>query len=144
MNAPERTMNINSVPLPANSGHVLLIDSTRRLIQSTISAAAAQAPGTYRSAWKGGRVTGTISPTAQNLTITFEELTAPTGTTNAAFSTDASGPSSGTATIVAGTVYQFSWLPATSDWRVRLTAGATAPSAIDVSVVVTWDRTSGV
>lgn len=138
-------MNINSVPLPANSGHVLLIDSTRRLIQSTISAAAAQAPGTYRSAWKGARITGSIKPTAQTITVTFELLTTPSGTTSAAFETDTNVTNTvgGVATVAAGSTFTFSWLPVTGDWRIRITAGATAPSSIDVSCVVTWGRTSG-
>lgn len=138
-------MNINSVPLPANSGHVLLIDSTRRLIQSTISAASAQAPGTYRSAWKGARITGSITPTGQTITVTFELLIAPSGTTSAAFATDTnvSNTVAGVATVVSGATFTFSWLPTTGDFRIRITAGATAPSAIDVDCVATWGRTSG-
>lgn len=138
-----QALAITSVPLPANSGTVILIDSTRRLLESTASAASAQAPGSYRCAWTGARLTGSVTPTGQTITITYEIMHNSAGTTSSAFSTDTNAPGGGTQTVATTVTQPFSWLPATNDFRIRITAGATAPTALAATCELIWDRTSG-
>jgi hypothetical protein len=133
----------NGTPLPANLGHTYAFDSTLYNNGGWVATAASAAPGKDRGFLGGYRMTGTILPITQGLTLFFEILTNPGGTTSAAWEQDTSGPDGGTKVVAAATTYQWSWLPAAADYRVRAVAGAAAPSAIQSSVVVVKDRTSG-
>lgn len=138
------TVTITTIPLPGNSQHVLLADSTRRLIESRAAAASAQAPGSYRNAWKGKRITGSVKPTDQGVTLILELLTDHDGTTASAFEADtASMGGSSSISVAAGATQLINWLPMTPDWRIRIVAGATAPTTLDATAVITPARTSG-
>lgn len=133
----------NSVPLPANSGHSYLLDTTCWNDRPWVIGAASGVPGKSRGQLAGKRVTGTITPTGQTITVTFELLTNPSGTTSAAWEADANIGTSGAFTVASTVTQPFSWLPPTTDYRIRVTAGATAPTAIKSTCVVVTARTSG-
>lgn len=137
-------VKITTVPMPANAQHVLLFDSTRRLIQPGTSAASAHAPGTFRSHWTGRRWDIMVNPTTDNVTVILELMIDPTGTTSSAFATDTTADSAGSITVTAGTPRLISWLPRTNDYRCRILAGATAPSALAASAFGVMDRSPGV
>jgi hypothetical protein len=134
----------NTIVLPGNSQKTPLVDST------TWNAGGPWAPTTTlpapdksRGQLAGVRVTGTITPVTQGVTLTFELLTNPSGTTSAAFEADVnvSGTGgTGSVSIAAGATQPFDWLPLTPDWRVYVTAGGTAPSALRSTCNIVWDR----
>lgn len=137
----------NQTALPGNSQITPVIDTTYwNDSPPWAPAAAAAPPGKSRGQLAGGRITGTITPVAQNATVTFLLLTDPSGTTAAAFEADVnvSGTGgTGSAVITAGSTFTYSWLPTSPDWRVIVTAGATGPTALRTTVNIIWDRTSG-
>lgn len=146
---PPITMN-NTAVIPANSQITPLIDTTYwNDTGPWASAASAAAPGKSRGQLAGMRVTLTYLCVTDNSTVTFQIMTNPSGTTNAAFEADANLDGNGGAmvngvlTAVAGTTYPVSWLPVTPDWRIIITAGATAPSAIRTTMIITPRRTAG-
>lgn len=137
----------DQMPLPANSQTVPLIDSTYwNYLPPWTSIATVPGPGKSRGQLAGRRVTGTISPTVQNVTLRFLILTNPVGTTNAAWEldTNVSGTSStGSVVVSAGATQPFSWLPATPDFKIEVLAGATAPTALHSTLVISPMRTAG-
>lgn len=137
----------NQTALPGNSQIVPIIDTTYWQAGGTWGpAASAAAPGLSRGQLAGARITGSVTPTGQNVTITFQILSNPAGTTSAAFEADVnvSGTSgTGSATITAASTFTYSWLPVTPDWRIIITAGATGPTTLRTTADIVWDRTSG-
>lgn len=133
----------NSAPVPANSGHSYVYDSTKWNDIPWVAGTASAAPGKSRGQLKGRRVTGTVTPVTQDITLVFEILTNPDGTTSAAWEQDVNGPGGGSVAVTAGTTQPYSWLPFTGDHRIRIAAGATAPSAIRTETVMSPHRTSG-
>lgn len=137
----------NTTALPGNSQIVPVIDTTYwNNTAPWAAAASAAAPGKSRGALGGYRVTGSVACTGQNVTLTFQILTNPSGTTNAAFEADTnvSGTGgTGAVTVVAGTTQPFSWLPTTPDWRIIITAGATGPTTLRTAVNIVHGRTAG-
>jgi hypothetical protein len=141
----DRTLIMNSTaPLPANAGNTYVIDSTRMGSGGWVAAASATAPGTTREMLAGYRVQGSILPTGQAVTVYLELLTKPTGTTSGAFEADATADSAGVITVASNTTKIINWLPITADWRIRVLAGATAPTALDTSFVLSGDHSAGV
>jgi hypothetical protein len=135
----------NQAPIPANSQIVPLLDSTCwNDAPPWVSTATTPGPGRSRAQFTGCRVQGTVTPTAQAMTITFEGLLNPSGTTNAAFGTDTNAPDAGVKVVAAGATYVFDYLPRFPDFRITMTAGATAPTALSTTLVLVWDRASGV
>lgn len=131
-------------PLPANSGYTYVLDSTSRCITPLVASAARKVPGVYRHQWSGGRVRATILVATQNATANLLILTNSAGTTNAAWEVDATADSSGAVPLVAGTTKTIDWLPRAPDFAVEILAGATAPSAITVTVTIEWDPSPSV
>lgn len=138
------TLGTNATPLPGNSQHTYVVDSTRFNDGGWTAAAAASAPGKNRGVLGGSRCAGTILPVGQAVTAVFEVLTDYDGTTSAAFEQDTNGPGGGSIAIAAGTTQPYSWLPPAVDWRIRVLAGATAPTALRTSTQIVWDRSAGV
>lgn len=123
---------------PANNGSTYPLDSTCGTIQTP-----AAAPGTFRGRWAGGRVTGSYKNGNQAVTLTFECLTGVAGT-SADWETDATADAGGVYTIAASTTKAINWLPPSADYRVKITAGATAPNSATSRLELVWDRSSGV
>lgn len=137
-------MTIGKPALPGNSQITYLFDSTRILAEAMTPAASASGPGTYRRMWAGARWFGFICPTGQTITVAFELLWDPDGTTSAAWATDTNGPLGGSFTVATTIVQPWNWLPGAADYRVKVTAGATAPTDIDAQSTMVMDRSSGV
>lgn len=137
----------NQMPVPTLNQTVPLIDSTYwNDAPPWTSIATTPGPGKSRGQLAGRRITGSVNPTVQGITLRFLILTNPTGTTNAAFEldTNVSGTSStGSVAVAAGATQPFSWLPSTPDWRIEVLAGGTAPTALRSTVVITPARTAG-
>lgn len=137
----------NPAALPGNSQIVPLIDTTYwRDTGNWPAAASAAAPGKSRGQLGGYRITGTVKPTGQSVTVTFQILTNPTGTTSAAFEADVnvSGTGgTGSVVVASGSTQPFSWLPPTPDWRIIITAGATGPTTLSTTAEIVKARTSG-
>lgn len=133
----------NQTPLPGNSQHTYAYDSTLWNDGPVAAAAAATAPGKSRGQLSGRRITGVITPTGQTVTVVFEILVNPAGTTSGAWATDANGPGGGSVAVVTTQNYAFSWLPVAPDHRIRILAGATAPTTLWSALVLTPERTSG-
>ena len=134
----------NPVALPGNSQKAPLIDTTYWNDTGPWAAASSTpAPGKSRGQLAGRRFTGSVSPTSQAITLTFEILTKPAGTTNAAFEADttvAGTGGTGSMTVAAGATQTFDFRPATPDSRIYVTAGGTAPSALSSTLVIVTDR----
>lgn len=134
----------NTIVLPGNSQKTPLIDSTTWNADGPWAPTATlPAPGKSRGQLAGVRVTGTITPVTDAVTLTFELLTNPSGTTNAAFEADvnvAGTGGTGSITVAAGATQPFSFLPSTPDWRIYVLAGATAPTALRSTCNIVWDR----
>ncbi len=130
--------------LPANSGYTYMLDSTKNGVDANVISAARVVPGRYRNMWAGGRVRGTILVATQNVTLNLLLLTAPLVLTNAAWEVDATADSAGAIVITAGTTKVFDWLPRTPDFALEILAGATAPSAITVTLRIDWDPSPAV
>lgn len=137
----------NTIVLPGNSQKTPLIDSTYwNYAPHWAPATNIPAPGFSRGALGGRRITGTVLPTVQNVTLSFYLLTNPSGTTNAAWELDinVSGTSgTGSVTVTAGSTQPFSWLPPTPDFLIVVAAGATAPTALRSTLEMVTGRTSG-
>lgn len=136
-------MTFGKPPLPGNSQHTYICDSTKGLSETISAGASAAAPGTLRRMWQGARLFGTVTPTGQAVTVYFEVLKDPDGTTSSAWTQDTNGPDGGSRSVAAGTSWPWNWLPPAADWRIRVEAGATAPSDIDSDATMVFDRTSG-
>lgn len=132
-----------SPTLPTANQHVVIFDTTRGC-ETIANAASAQAPGDHRRVFAGYRVKGAVACTTQNVTLKLELMTNPAGTTAAtAFEEDTTATSSGSVTITAGTTSLIDWLPRTGDYRVRVVAGATAPDALTITLMLVKDTGSG-
>lgn len=105
------------------------LDSTKRMIVAPTASAAAQAPGSYRHAYAGGRVRMTIKAD-QTMTATLQLYTDPTSSAAAGFETDTTAQSSGVVTVTGGTTQIIDWAPRTNDYRVQLQAGGTPPTSL--------------
>ncbi len=138
------TLGTNATPLPGNSQHTYVVDSTRFNDGGWTAGAAAAAPGKNRGVLGGSRIAGTILPTGQAVTVIYELLTDYDGTTAAAFEQDTNGPGGGSQVVAAGTTQPFSWLPHAVDYRIRILAGATAPTTLKTTCQIVWDRSAGV
>lgn len=137
----------NTTALPGNSQIVPVIDTTYwDNAPPWAAAASAAAPGKSRGALGGKRVTGSITPGGQAVTLTFQIMSNPGGTTSAAFEADTnvSGTGgTGAVSVASNATQPFSWLPATADWRIIVTAGGTGPTTLRSSVVIVDARTAG-
>lgn len=122
---------------PANSGDVYPLDTTCRTI-----ATPAAAPGPYRKQWPNGRVFATIKNGNQAVTVTLELLTGNAGT-SADWETDTTATSGGVIALVASTTQVISWFPASSDYRIKVTAGGTAPDSLVCDIKVVFDAEAG-
>lgn len=125
--------------LPGNSGYVIPFDSTRGPHGMTYSAIAAGgsflAPGGMRGKYRAALIRYTVKCTTQNVTVDEQILTGVAGT-SADWETQ--NGASGTYTVTAGTTADSEFKPLSSDWRLLITAGATAPSALVVTGVVVY------
>jgi len=135
----------NTIVLPTASQKTPLVDTTYVNGAAGLWAPTATlpGPGTSRAQYAGCRITGTITPTVQDVTLTFEILTNPTGTTSAAYEADttvAGTGGTGAVTVTAGTTQPFDFRPTTPDWRIYVTAGGTAPTALRSTAVIVKDR----
>src|SRR3954464_2904374 len=103
----------NTIVLPGNNQYTPLVDTTYvNWAAPWAPAAAIPAPGKSRGQYAQGRISGTILPTVQDVTLSFYILTNPSATTNAGWELDTtvSGTSStGSVTVTAGTTKKFSW-----------------------------------
>lgn len=144
---PDTITISNQMPIPANSQSVPLIDTTYwNDGPQWTSTATTPGPGKSRGQMGGKRITGTITPGGQAVTLRFLLCTNPSGTTNAAFEldTNVSGTSStGSVSVSSNATQPFSWVPTTPDWRIEVLAGGTAPTTLRSTVVITPMRTSG-
>lgn len=142
MNAPSRALNVKTTTVPANNESIVVLDSTRRLFSGTqasiASGSAYLAPGNYRNAWAGAIVRYTVKATTQNVTATEQLLTGAAGT-----SADWETGAAGSHTVTAGTTYNGEWKPQGADWRLKIDAGATGPSAIVVNASVVFGEDFG-
>lgn len=131
-------LNVTCTTLPGNSETVVVLDSTRGLMGSQASVHATTGstltPGSYRNKWAKAIVRVTVKAATQNVTALFDELTGVAGT-----SSDWETTAAGSNTVTAGTTAEYEFTPKTADWRFRILAGATAPSALVVRVSVVWD-----
>lgn len=130
-------LRLTYTTVPANNGTVYPLDSTCGTTQTP-----AAAPGTHRGRWSGGRVAGTIKNGNQAVTVTLEALTGVAGT-SADWETDTTADQAGSFTLAASTTKVINWLPPTPDFRVKVTAGGTAPNSLTNHLMIVWDRTSG-
>lgn len=130
--------------IPANSGFTMLLDSSRRCIQAPTAAAARLAPGSYRSAWSGGRVRGTIKNGNQAITINLLLMTDTSLTTSSAWEVDTTAESLGAITVAASATKVIDWLPRTADWAVEAQMGGTATSSLVTIFEVTFDPSPSV
>lgn len=124
---------INSTVVPANSAFSVIADSTRGLMNSQASVATGGAgliPGARRSLWARKAITYSALVTVQNATLLLEVMT---GQAGAATDWETQG-AGGTVTLTAGTTAVGEFKPLTAEWRVRLQAGATAPTAVTINL----------
>lgn len=137
----------NQMPIPTLSQTVPLIDTTYwNDAPQWTSTATTPGPGKSRGQLGGRRVTGTITPGGQAVTLRFLILSNPSATTNAAFEldTNVSGTSStGSVSVSSNATQPFSWVPPTPDWRIEVLAGGTAPTTLRSTLVITEMRTAG-
>lgn len=140
-----RILTITGQPtVPAANGETMLVDSTRRLLEAPGTSSSRLAPGSYRHAWAGGRVRGTIKNGDQAITINLLLLSNPTATTNSAWEVDATAESSGAIALTSNTTKVIDWLPRTSDWAIEAAMGATATSSLVTNFTVTFDPSPSV
>lgn len=128
--------------LPNNSENVIPIDTTRLANVSTASVAAGSAflaPGPDRNMWNRAIVELTVKATTQNVTLLLEILTGSAGTSA---DWEAQG-AAGTQTVTAGTTLPVEFKPLAPDWRIRVLAGGTAPSALVIYGTVDWQSDYG-
>ena len=120
----------------AINGISYLVDSTR----GTATAPHATELGPYRGRFQGGRLEGWVKTGDQAVTIAFEIYI------DGGWATCTSAPNSGSYAIPASTDdYEFRWAPPLgSEFRCKLTNGATGPSDLDVGIGWNPQRTSGV
>lgn len=137
----------NQMPVPSNSQTVPLIDTTYwNDTGPWSSTATTPGPGKSRGQLAGMRVTGSVTPGGQSITLRFLILSNPSGTSNTAFEldTNVSGTGgTGSVTVASNATQPFSWLPSTPDWRIEVLAGGTAPTTLRSTLVITPKRTSG-
>lgn len=120
--------------VPGNSQYTMLVDSTRRFIEMPTAAAARLVPGSYRNAWAGKRVRGTITPITQGITVSLLMCVDPDVTTNAFWGVDTTADGSGVYVIAAGVTKVIDWAPRSANFAVEALAGATGPADIDISL----------
>ena len=73
-----------------------------------------------------------MKPTGQAVTVYLEVLTDPDGVLAASFEQDTTHASGGSFTVASGVAQSFDWTPrGYRDCRVRIVAGATAPTDLD-------------
>lgn len=139
-----QTLSYTISTVPADSQYLVVWDTTWGL-SLPASAAAAPAPGTYRKRWaKFRRLLITIKNGNQAVTVVFQKMSDSTLATSSAFETDASGPSSGSATLNSSTTTTYNWLLPTPDSRVYVLAGANNPDAMITTVIAHTDASAGV
>lgn len=139
------TQPITQIPVvPGNSQYTNIVDSTRRFIETPTAAAARLVPGSYRNAWAGKRVRGTITPIGQAITVSLLIAVDNDVTTNAFWGVDTTAEGSGSFSIAAGTTKIIDWLPRSSDFAVEALAGATAPTDIDIDLYLDNNPTPSV
>jgi hypothetical protein len=132
-------MHIRWTIPPGNSQIVQPFCSTYRIDQSVshgafAAAAAAEAPGDIRGKWSGWTMRGLVNCTVQDVTVGLYIKTGNVGT-SADWEIDA-GPPSGTFTVTAATARPFTWRPGGSEFRMRVTAGATAPTTLYIDITL--------
>lgn len=145
MRSPVRALSItNNGNKPGNSQSIIVIDSTYGLSsgsQATMDATtgAYLTPGRFRNRWDGAIVSVTVKATTNDVTGLDQILTGVAGT-SADWETQGTA---GTHTVTAGTTAVWEFKPLAADWRVRIDAGATGPSALVVRVRVVWGEDYG-
>jgi hypothetical protein len=135
-------LSIDCTAVPANSAFVVVLDSTRGLMNPQTSVATGGAglvPGLYRSRWAGASVRYTALCTTQNMTVLEQIKTGMAGTV-ADWETQGAA---GSQTVTAGTTLTREWKPLGHDFRLVVQAGATAPATSVLQVTVTWGEDVG-
>lgn len=136
MSNPLKPMEIRWTAVPANNGICVLFDSTRGpgLMSSAgvLTGSSFLAPGPHRGLYAGYGIRYTIRVTGNNCTGDEQIKTA-----NAGASTDwETQGATGTYTITAGTTVTREFKPMGGEWRLILTAGATAPTTVFFEAVI--------
>lgn len=143
MRSPTRALNYVFTTKPGNSESVIPLDSTRgtaSISQSSLASGdAAFVPGQFRGRWAGAIVRYTVKATTQNVTALDQVMTANAG---AATDWETQG-AAGSHTVTAGTTAVIEFKPLGRDFRVRIDAGATGPSALTVEISVVWGEDFG-
>jgi len=128
-------LSFNSTTLPDDSEYSYLLDSTYRLGNSRASTSTAdRAAGDYRASqgWQGKRWRIVVEPAGQALTVYLDYLSA-----DDTWLQDVEGAATGNAAADVATAFDFE--PQAPDFRVRLLAAATNPTALNVTVMATDD-----
>lgn len=137
-----KTLTVSCSTAPGNSETVIALDSTYGLMGSQASMHASTGayltPGRYRSKWDHAIVKVIAECATQNVTVLDQILTG-LGTAAADWETQAAA---GSHTITAGaSPATWEFKPMGADWRIRIDAGATGPSACIVKVIVIFPST---
>lgn len=135
-------LSIDCTTVPANSAFVVVLDSTRGLMNTQASVATGGAglvPGVFRSRWAGGAMRYSALCTTQNMTVLEQILT---GKAGAAADWETQG-AAGSQTVTAGTTLTREWKPLGHDFRLLVQAGGTAPATSVLQVTVTWGEDVG-
>ena len=77
------------------------------------------------------------------MTLTFQLLADPTGTTSGAWVSDATMGTAGVITVTSGTTQPFSWLPPTPDYRILVTNSGAGLTALKSTLLLATDRAAG-
>jgi len=136
-------LSVDCTTVPANSAFVVVLDSTRGLMNTQTSVATGGAglvPGPYRSRWAGAAVRYTALCTTQNETVLEQILTGKAGT---AADWETQGAAGSQTVTAGGTTLAREWKPLGHDFRLVVQAGATAPATSVLQVTVIWGEDVG-
>lgn len=136
-----KTLNINHTTAPADNQVCIVFDTTRGLMgsQASISTTAAGlVPGAYRNRFAHAVVKVIAECATNNITVLDQILTGD-GSAAADWETQAAA---GSHTIVAGAdPANWEFKPVGADWRIRISGGATAATAVKLRVAIVLPST---
>ena len=125
---------------PGNSESVIVIDSTRwpsgptSGVSQHATTGSFLTPGQDRGFLSKAIVNYTVKAATSDVTVLDQLLTGVAGT-----SADWETTATGSHTVTAGSTTSVTFTPTLADWRIRIDAGGTGPTALVVRVNITFN-----